>query len=175
MRRPLIALALLAVLATAAGCSGGPPPRAWAASVCETLTPWRAEIDALTTRAQEQTPHAATPEQAKDNLVHMLEGARDASERARGKVESAGVPEVEGGQAVAAGMIDSLRKIRDAYAKARDTVDGLPTADPPAFYDGVESAMKTLQQEYAASSLDTSKLHSPELQKAFDEVPECIS
>src|SRR5688572_20883008 len=104
MRRPLIALALLAVLAATgalAGCSGGPPPRAWAASVCEALTPWRAEIDALTARAQAQTPHAATPEQAKDNLVHMLEGARDASERARARVEAAGVPAVEGGEAVA--------------------------------------------------------------------------
>jgi hypothetical protein len=173
MQRPLVLLALLAV--SLAGCSEGPPPRAWAANVCSALTPWRAEIATLTSRAQEQTPNSATPEQAKDTLVRMLEGARDSSERARGKVEEAGVPEVEGGKEIAAGMTDSLRKMRDAYGRARDTIKELPTADAAAFYDAVAVAMATLQTEYKASALDTSKFHSPELQQAFEEVPECLS
>lgn len=173
MQRPLLFLALLAVVV--AGCSEGPPPRAWAANVCSALTPWRAEITTLTTRAQEQTPNSATPEQAKDTLVRMLEGARDSSERARGKVEAAGVPEVEGGKDIAAGMIESLRKMRDAYGKARDTISQLSTADAAAFYEAVSAAMSTLQEEYKASALDTTKLHSPELQQAFAEVPECVS
>jgi hypothetical protein len=173
VQRPLLILALL--LLTVAGCSEGPPPRAWAASVCSALTPWRSEITTFTTRAQEQTPHSATPEQAKETLLRMLEDARDSSERARSKVAAAGVPEVEGGKEVAAGMTESLRKVRDAYGKARDTIKDLPTADDNAFYEGVTAAMKTLQAEYAASALDTSKLHSPELQEAFAEVPECLS
>jgi hypothetical protein len=173
MQRPLIFLALLALVV--AGCSEGPPPRAWAASVCSALNPWRAEITMLTARAQEQTPNSATPEQAKETLVRMLEGARDSSERARSKVEAAGVPEVEGGEEIAAGMTDSLRKMRDAYGKARDTIKDLPTADANAFYDSVASAMATLQAEYKASALDTSNLRSPELQQAFAEVPECLS
>lgn len=172
MRRPLLALALLFLVA---GCAEGPPPRAWAASVCSALAPWRAEINTLTTRAQEQTPHSATPEQAKDNLVRMLEGARDASEKARDNVQAAGVPEVDGGATVAAAMTESLRKMRDAYGHARDTVQGLSTADPARFYDSVSTAMTALQREYAASTLDTSKLNSPELQRAFAEVPECVT
>lgn len=107
--------------------------------------------------------------------MRMLEGARDASERARSKVEAAGVPEVEGGDAVASGMTESLRKVRDAYGKARDTVHGLSTAEASSFYDGVDEAMQTLQREYAASSWDTSQLHSPELQQAFAEAPECVA
>lgn len=173
MQRPLIILALLAV--SLAGCAEGPPPRAWAASVCSALTPWRAEITTLTSRAQEQTPQSATPEQAKETLVRMLDGARESSEQARGKVEEAGVPEVEGGKDVADGMVESLRKVRDAYGRARDAIKSLPTADAGAFYEAVSDAMKTLQAEYAASALDTSKLHSPELQQAFAEVPECLS
>jgi predicted lipid-binding transport protein (Tim44 family) len=173
MQRPLVFVALLAL--ALAGCSEGPPPRAWAANVCSALTPWRAEITTLTSRAQEQTPNSATPEQAKDTLVRMLEGARDSSERARDKVEAAGVPEVDGGKEIAAGVIDSLRKMRDAYGRARDTIKELPTSDPTAFYDSVATAMTTLQTEYAASALDTSKFRSPELQQAFEEVPECLS
>ena len=171
MRRPVIvAIALLGLLA---GCAAGPPARAWAASVCSALTPWRAEINTLTSRAQQQTPQSTTPEQAKDNLVQMLEGARDASERARSGVAAAGVPEVEGGAEVAERMTASLIKVRDAYGKARDTVSGLPTGEASTFYDGVSAAMVTLQSEYAASSLDTTNLHSVELQVAFAEAPEC--
>lgn len=161
------------MLGLLAGCAEGPPPRAWAASVCSTLTPWRAEINTLTTRAQQQTPQSTTPEQAKENLVRMLEGARDASEKARSGVAAAGVPEVDGGAKIAEGMTDSLTRVRDAYGKARDTVHELPTAEPSAFYEGVSSAMVTLQKEYAASALDTTNLHSTELQSAFAEAPEC--
>ncbi len=171
MRRPvIITIALVGLLA---GCAEGPPARAWAASVCSTLTPWRAEINTLTSRAQQQTPQSTTPEQAKDNLVRMLDGAREASEQARSGVEAAGVPEVDGGAQVAAGMTESLTKVRDAYGKARDTVSGLPTGEASTFYEGVSAAMVTLQAEYAASSLDTTNLHSIELQTAFAEAPEC--
>lgn len=162
---------VLPVLLT--GCAEGPPPRAWAASVCAALTPWRAEINTLTTRAQQQTPQSTSPEQAKDNLVQMLEGARDASEKARGEVAAAGVPEVDDGAKIAAGMTESLTKVRDAYGKARDTVVGLSTAEASKFYAAVGDAMATLQQEYAASAFDTSNLHSTELQAAFAEAPEC--
>jgi hypothetical protein len=49
----------------------------------------------------------------------------------------------------------------------------LPTADSDRFYKGVQAAMVTLQQEYAASALDTTNLRSTELQAAFAEAPEC--
>jgi hypothetical protein len=171
MGRPV--LATLVLLASLAGCAKGPPPRAWAASVCQALTPWRAEIATLTTTAQQQTPQSTTPEQAKENLMRMLEGARDATEKARGEVEAAGVPEVKDGKTIAAKMTDSLRKVRDAYGKARDTIEALPTADADRFYTGVQATMVTLQQEYAASALDTTNLRSTELQAAFAEAPEC--
>ena len=63
--------------------------------------------------------------------------------------------------------------MRDAYGRARDTIDGLGTDRPTAFYDGVRAAVETLNKEYDASALDTSKLNSEELKQAFDEVPEC--
>jgi hypothetical protein len=164
------ALALLAVLA---GCAAGPPPRVWAASVCSALSPWRAEIATLTSRAEQVTPQSASPELAKDNLVRMLEGARDASGRARDQVEAAGVPEVDGGEAIARGVVDSLSKVRDAYGRARDGVQALPTTEAAAFYQGVTEVMTRLGQDYEGSALDASSLRSQELKEAFAEVPEC--
>lgn len=150
-----------------------PQPRAWAASVCQALTPWRAEINKLTSSTQQQMTARTTPAQAKENLVRLFAGAEQASETARRKVEQAGVPETEHGEEISAGFRASLSKVRDAYGRARAAIDGLDTAQPGPFYDGVRAAVDTLNKEYAASALDTSKLNSPELKEAFDEVPEC--
>ncbi|MEV4411223.1 hypothetical protein [Catellatospora sp. NPDC049609] len=169
----------VSLLTVAAGLLGGcmaegPPPRVWAASVCSALNPWRDEIATLTTRAQQQTPQATTPQQAKENLVRMLEGARDASEKARGRVEAVGVPEVDDGPEIADGVTGSLAKVRDAYGRAGEAMRALPTDDAAKFYDDVSAVMVTLQREYDASALDTGSLRSTELQQAFGEVPECL-
>ncbi|WP_406038724.1 hypothetical protein OG799_26580 [Micromonospora sp. NBC_00898] len=175
-RRAAAAGKLTVVLATlafvVAGC-GGPSPRAWAASVCEALTPWRAEINKLTSSTQQQMTAQTTPAQAKENLVRLFAGAEQASETARRKVEQAGVPETDHGEEISAGFRASLSKVRDAYGRARDTIDGLDTGEAKAFYDGVRAAVETLNKEYDASALDTGKLSSTELKQAFDEVPEC--
>lgn len=161
---------VFAVLA-ASGCGGNPAPRAWAAAVCQALAPWRAEITDLAATTQQQMTAKTTPAQAKENLVRMLGGAESASETARVKVTEAGVPNVDGGEAVAQGFVGSLVAVRDAYGKARRAIEGLDTG--PAFYDGVEATVDTLNKEYDASALDTASLDSPELRAAFDEVPEC--
>ncbi|MGC4768034.1 hypothetical protein ACLQ25_03495 [Micromonospora sp. DT44] len=165
-----VVLATLVVVLT--GC-GGPSPRAWAASVCGALTPWRSEISKLTSSTDQQMTAQTTPAQAKENLVRLFGGAEQASELARRKVEQAGVPETDNGAAISAGFRGSLEKMRDAYGRARDTIEGLGTGEPAAFYDGVRAAVDTLNKEYDASALDTSKLNSEELKQAFDEVPEC--
>jgi hypothetical protein len=114
-----------------------------------------------------------TPAQARENLVRLMAGAEEASERARKAVQDAGVPDVDRGEAVAGGFLASLSAVRDAYGKARTTIEGLSTARAGAFYEGVKAAIDTLGREYDASALDTSSLDSPELKQAFDEVAEC--
>ncbi|MFI7076364.1 MULTISPECIES: hypothetical protein [unclassified Micromonospora] len=167
-----VVLATLVLLAAACG-SSGPSPRAWAASVCTALSPWRAEISKLTSSTNEQMTAQTTPAQAKENLVRLFAGAEEASETARLKVEQAGVPKVEQGEEVSVGFRAALASMRDAYGRARTTIDGLGIGEAGAFYDGVRTAVETLQQEYDASALDTSRLNSEELKRAFDEVPEC--
>jgi predicted small lipoprotein YifL len=172
MRSPrAVMFAVLVVLALAGCGSNGPAPQAWAADVCDALGPWRDEIDTLTSGTEQQMTAKTTPAQAKENLVRLLGGAEKASEDARASVERAGVPDVDQGAPVATGFVGSLAAVRDAYGKAKRTIEGLDTG--PTFYDGVGAAVETLNKEYDASALDTSKLNSPELVRAFDEVPEC--
>jgi hypothetical protein len=114
-----------------------------------------------------------TPAQAKENLVRLVSGAESASETARAKVAKAGVPDVHDGEQVARGFVSSLSAVRDAYAQARQSLQNLDTAEAKPFYDGVGAVLTKLNEEYARSALDTTSLDSPELRKAFDEVPEC--
>ncbi|NYT93185.1 hypothetical protein [Salinispora sp. H7-4] len=165
--------AMLAAVVLIAGCGGGPSPGAWATSVCSALTPWRAEIRKLTSSTDQQMTAQTSPAQAKENLVRLFDGAARASETARRRVEQAGVPDAEQGAEVSARIRAALAQMRDAYAKARDSIDSLSTSQSTAFYDGVRDAVQTLNQEYEASALDASNLNSKELTRAFTEVPEC--
>ena len=171
--RPLALLLILAFAAAAAACSGGRGPNAWAASVCTALGPWRTEIGSLASRTQQQMDADTSPGQAKENLMRLFAGAADASEHARAGVVAAGVPDVADGKQIAEAFTSALTAIRDAYGRARSGIQGLPTAPAKTFYAHVEQVVAKLNQEYASSSLDTSKLHSRELKDAFDQVPEC--
>jgi hypothetical protein len=171
--RPKFLLVLLALAATLSGCMSSPGPRAWAASVCTALAPWRAEIGTLTSRTQQQMTAATTPGQAKENLMRLFGGAESASERARAGVQKAGVPDVDRGAQVARSFTASLTAMRDAYGRAKTGIEALATAPTKTFYAQVGAVVDKLNTEYKQSELDTTRLDSKELKAAFDEVPEC--
>jgi len=183
---PRVRVLLVAFLAiVAAACStacgdkesgndrGDVAAATWAERVCGALGPWRGEIDALMARAQQRMDRAANADQAKTGLLELLGGAEQASEQARAKVAAAGLPDAANGKRAAAEFADTLRRTRDAYGKAKETVDDLPTVDPKAFYDAVGAAFGQLDKDYGEVNLD--RVNSPELRKAFDEVPACRS
>ena len=171
--RPLTLLLILALAAPLGACSDAHDARAWATSVCKTLAPWRAEIGSLTTRTQQQMTTRTTPGQAKENLMTLFGGARDASEKARAGIARAGDPDVSNGKQIAAGFVGSLAAMRDAYGRARTGIGALDIVPVEGFYTQVGKVVDKLNQDYQASSLDTSNLKSQELKEAFDEVPDC--
>lgn len=179
MHLRVVAISLLFVLVSTGtgGCgadgSGDVAPKRWAQSVCTALTPWRAEIDNLTTKAQQQLQSAKTAAQTKINIVDLLTGAETASEKARVGVTDAGVPDVSGGDKVAQQFTASLSKARDAYGTARRSIAALPTAEAKAFYTSVGSAFAVLKEDYEKSAIDPKHVGQKDLQKAFSEVPEC--
>ncbi|HEX7745796.1 MAG TPA: hypothetical protein VF462_11110 [Micromonosporaceae bacterium] len=170
---PVWTAVLCSVAVLVAGCAGGPAPRAWAASVCQALAPWRTTIADLTTSTREQMTARTSPAQAKEHLVRLFGGAERVSDQARRDVEDAGVPDVERGEAVARGFVASLTGVRDAYGRARRSIEQLDTGRAEEFYAGVHAAVAVLNREYDASALDLGALDSPELKRAFEEVPEC--
>jgi hypothetical protein len=177
---PVILAALLAAGTAACGGSGGEgtgegrgdvAAATWAERVCGALGPWRGEIDALMARAQQRMDGAANADQAKSGLLELLGGAEQASEQARAKVAAAGVPDAANGKRAATEFTDTLRRTRNAYGRAKETINSLPTVDQKAFYDAVGAAFGQLDKDYGDVDLD--RVNSPELQKAFDEVAAC--
>jgi hypothetical protein len=168
--RPL--LVALVALALAAGCGSGVPPTDWAATVCGTLTPWRATVTGLNRQAQQRLALATTPEQTRTELLTLLTGAKDATEQARARIAGAGEPDVDGGPDAAQQFVASLERVRDSYAHAAAALQAIPTTDP-AYYDRVAEVLTMLNQEYAASGVDPAKLNSPDLQKAFAGLSQC--
>jgi hypothetical protein len=171
--RPLALLLIFALTAPLGACSSSHGASAWASSVCKTLAPWRAEISSLASRTQQQITTHTTPGQAKDNLMTLFGGAQDASERARAGVAKAGVPDVTDGKQIAASFVGSLAAMRDAYGRARTGIGALAIVPVEGFYTQVGKVVDKLNQDYQASSLDTSNLNSTALKEAFDEAPEC--
>ncbi|OLB78521.1 MAG: hypothetical protein AUI14_12860 [Actinobacteria bacterium 13_2_20CM_2_71_6] len=172
MRRALVPLLLVALVLTGCG-NGGVPHRTWVTKVCQALGPWRDRITALNGQAADQMKTATTPAQTRDNLLRLLDGARQASEDARAKVAGAGVPDVADGTAIEERFVAAVTAVRDAYAKAHKTVQGLSDADKNTFYAGVGTAMDALNKEYGNAGVDARKLASADLRKDFDEVPAC--
>ena len=66
-------------------------------------------------------------------------------------VADAGVPDMEQGEEISAAFVAALAGMRDAYGKARRTIDELDTGDDEAFYAGVDTAVQVLNAEYDAS------------------------
>ena len=173
MRRALVPLAV-AVLVLTTGCGAtGRPPKTWVADVCSALSPWRDQITTLNSQAGTAMQSAKDPVQTRTNLVALMSGAGKASETARAKVAKAGIPAVKDGQAVADRFVAALAAVRDAYLRAQHAIEALPMSNAKVFYDGVESAITTLNKDYTAAGLDTAKLSSAELREDFDKVPAC--
>src|SRR5262249_4243670 len=97
MRRAPLAVLMVACVTSVAGCGGSVAPRTWVTTVCQSLAPWRATIAQLNGAAQAAMASARTPGETRDHMLALLDGAEQASERARAAVDAAGVPDVDGG------------------------------------------------------------------------------
>jgi hypothetical protein len=170
----LASLAAFGVVVALGACgTGATPPKTWTARVCGALAPWRSSISQLNSQAAAQMKDATTPVQTRDNMLRLLDGARQSTETARAKVSAAGVPDVDGGKVIADRFVSALTRVRDAYDKAHSTVAALPTGQAKPFYDGVATAVSTLDKEYSQAGLNTGALTSTELREDFEAVPEC--
>jgi hypothetical protein len=170
--RAAVVLVMLAAL-SACGDDVSVEPRAWAKSVCGAVRPWSAQIKKLQRQAREKITMHKDVEQAKGELVALFGGMQEATEGALDRVRKAGVPQVDHGEAIADEFVRALSSARDSFGTGMSAVQRLPTVDQNAFYDGVVAAGDAMSKENNEARKAFTKVTSPELDRAFDEVPEC--
>jgi hypothetical protein len=164
---------LLVIACLASACSSAIAPQTWAASVCQALTPWRAQISTLNQTAQAEMATTHTPADTRTHIMALLSGAETATEKARAAVVAAGVPDVDGGAVIEKRFVAALAAVRDAYKQAETSIQALSMTDADTFYAGVGDAMTKLNTDYAQSGVDTNQLASTELQADFAKVAAC--
>ncbi|HEV2088581.1 MAG TPA: hypothetical protein VGR21_09740 [Cryptosporangiaceae bacterium] len=171
--RVLLVLGMAGALGAACGGPETVTPEQWARSVCQAIKPWSAEIARLQQAAQTKITAKSDAAQTKTELIRLFGGMAQSTDVALGKVREAGVPDVESGEEVARQFVQALTAAKRSFATGKDAVAALPTDDPKVFYDGVVQAGAAMSRENANAGKAFTEISAPELDKAFDEVPEC--
>ncbi|WP_163568139.1 hypothetical protein [Fodinicola feengrottensis] len=171
--RLLAPLAVFCVLVLAACASDKVPPDEWASKICVAVKPWSTSINAAVSAAQQKITSGSSPTQTKADLLTLYGGARDASNRALGQVQAAGIPDADNGAQVAQQFTAALTTARNAFAHAATRTAALSTSNKNAFYAGVVAVGQQLTTENGQNSAGFSNVSSDQLQKAFDSVTEC--
>ncbi len=176
------ALAASAALA-AAGCGGGDesaegtPPDEYAAQVCGAISAWQKDLQTKVGTMTSKLRATSTPAAVKTEIVAFMAGATESTDQMVTKVEQAGPPAVEDGEALQRDLEAGLEKAHTAFAQARDRAKKLPTDDQAEFQREASALGTTLSEQGSAisetlSGLST-KYDSDELNTAFEEDAAC--
>lgn len=139
--RTLGGLALAAVAALAIGCgdddddSGDSGETATADSYVSAVCTAFSDLGQVLTEGQAELAQLSTasPEEGKDALVGFIGDAVGAVESARGEIEGAGVPDVEGGDEVASTLNTALTDLQTTFEEAQASAEDLTVDSPQAF------------------------------------------
>jgi hypothetical protein len=175
----LLLAALLSFACTDDGGNGGTEeqdsgvaPRVFMEDVCTAMSDWLADFLAGYQQVQSLDPDASV-EQGKEALDRFLNEAIASTEELQQAVSDAGVPDVEGGDGFASGLLGALDQAATALEEARDRLAGLPN-DPTQFRKAAIALGDTVRQQLGAAG-DAIGENVPALQEAAANTPSCQS
>jgi hypothetical protein len=183
----LLALVLLATLTLAAGCGGGDDAggagagegveaEIWVEDVCTSLVNWRNRVEDRVQTLQTSVTGASGPAEARDQVAEFLGDLVSSTDELVSDIESAGVPSVDQGEAVARDLGEAVEGISQILASAREDVESTPL-EPQALRDALLEIGTSIETEIesAGSAFDElqTKYDIPELDEAFEDEPAC--
>lgn len=171
---------LIVLLVLAAACSNESkaaatktPARQWARQVCVAVLPMKAEIGRLQQNVSGKITATTDPATTKRELVTLFGSGAELAEHAWREVTKAGIPDVADGDKIATTFGGALETTQRSFARGQSEIEKLPTDDATAFSNGIVATFTEMNAEMEGSSLEFSSLASAELDKAFNELPEC--
>lgn len=178
-----IVLVPLGILLTGAcsgsdgGSSGGADPEtvsaeAYATGVCGAIADWVDEIQGLNEDLQANLDPSSI-DALKDAMVTFLDDVIASTDTVIADVEDVGIPDVDDGDAAAQHLLTGLRDSRGVFENARDRVEAIPTDDPAAFGEELQTVGTDIQTSMSTIGEDLGRFESPVLDEVSKDIPEC--
>jgi hypothetical protein len=173
--RSLLAGLLVSILiAGSVACGDGGDAvsaREYATDVCGAVKQY---TDSITERVSEiQSNAPENPEEGKEVLTTFMDNMISDTDTLIGRVEDAGVPDVEDGERIADEVLSALRQVQSILEDARSQIEDLPTDDPQAFAEGTAEIGTSLQESGQEVQSGLSELQSAELEEVSRDIEAC--
>jgi hypothetical protein len=128
-----------------AGCGGGATnARDYVRAVCTATSDWQSDIEKEAIGLAGSLSGNAGPAEQKQALVGLLQQLTTVTERFADRVESAGTPDIEGGEEAAGSLRRSLDQLNEAFRDARSQAEDLPTDSQEAFEEAAAEVGETI-------------------------------
>lgn len=177
-RKAIVLVPLVAVVAAAcAGADGGSnaetvSAEAYATGVCGAIADWVEEIQGLNEDLQANLDPSSI-DALKDAMVTFLDDVIASTDTVIADVEDVGIPDVDDGDAAAQHLLTGLRGSRGVFENARDRVEAMPTDDPAAFAEELQTVGTDIQTSMSTIGDDLGRFESPVLDDVSKDIPEC--
>ena len=145
---------------------------AYATGVCGAIAGWVDEIQALNEDLQSNLDPSSI-DSLKDTMVMFLDDVIASTDTVIADVEDVGIPDVDDGDAAAQHLLMGLRDSRGVFENARDRVEAMPTDDPEAFGEELQSVGTDIQTSMSTIGEDLGRFESPVLDEVSNDIPEC--
>jgi hypothetical protein len=145
---------------------------AYATGVCGAIADWVGEIQGLNEDLQANLDPSSI-DALKDTMVTFLDDVIASTDTVIAEVENVGVPDVDDGDAAAQHLLTGLRDSRGVFQNARDRVEAMPTDDPAAFGEELQTVGTDIQTSMSTIGEDLGRFQSPVLDDVSKDIPEC--
>ena len=172
MRRRLALIGLVAVLASGCG-DDSVPVEDYADDVCGALTGWGDALRERQAELQDDAGSGQTPEEDRAALQRFVDGAVEASDGLVDDVESAGTPDIDGGEDAADAIRDAVEQARAELEEAQDAVGEIPTDSRGAYRSAVEALVMEVRGAFQRIEGQFADVDAPGLDAALDEASAC--
>jgi outer membrane murein-binding lipoprotein Lpp len=168
------AIGLLVVLALCAGCGSSNSSKVntatYVKTVCSAIAPLERDI---VNRTQALNNSKQDAVQAKQALQGFLAAVAQDADQAVAHIKSAGTPDIDKGDAVAADIVKAFTQLRDAMHAAKAKAASLPTGSPTAYKTAAQALNNSLRD--SLNNIDASGLSNPAIEQAAAKEPVCKS
>jgi len=160
--------------ATAAtGTAGSVSAEEYATTLCTSMQTYIDDVTTLSNDFVANLDPAADLQGQRDAVVGFLDDVLTATDTLISDLEGAGVPDVEGGQAVVDAVSQSFDQARQVIDDAKGDVEALSLDDPTAFATELSNIGTAIQSSLSGIGTSLSTLDSPELSAAVAAEPAC--